>query len=74
MFGKAKKVERFYVYEPEPDITTYELALILKLYGTSRENDWHFENTFNKMPLGVQRHFRVLAGDEAQAMADKLAA
>lgn len=74
MFKSAKKVERFYVYDPKPDITTFELALVLKLYGTSRENDWHFEKSFNKMPNGVQRHFQVLVGDEAQAMADERAA
>ena len=52
------------VYLPQPDITTYELALVLKLltYFTlpsQMQTEGMLFEVCNSLPLNAQRHFQI---------------
>jgi len=53
------------VYSPQPDITIYELALVLKVftYGTlptELKTDEMLLSIYDDLPLEAKRHFRLI--------------
>lgn len=44
-------------WNPQPDITTYELALCIKVLLYKFPNRAALENNFNNQPDDVKRHF-----------------
>jgi hypothetical protein len=53
------------VYKPKPDITLYELALVLKVftYGTlpnELKTDTMLLNIYESLPEEAQRHFIII--------------
>ena len=60
MFQRMKRL----IYSPQPDITIYELALVLKVftYGTlpsQLKTDEMLFAIYNGLPPEAKRHFRV---------------
>lgn len=49
-----------YNWQPQPDITTYELALIIPILAF---HSFDFETAFNNLPKEAQRHFEKVVFD-----------
>ena len=59
MFSRPAKTR--IIWEPQPDITTYELAMAIKVIIASTEQFADVRATYDTLPNEVQRHFKVWA-------------
>jgi hypothetical protein len=53
-------------FEPQEDISAYELALALPIILRIVAHDWaaHYGQMIRALPAGTQRHFRLAVADE----------
>ena len=57
---KAIEDGRTFRYHPQPDISTYELALALVLLLQPDDNPLGCQKAYDALPSEVQRHFAVI--------------
>lgn len=57
--SEAGNRKPFYLWEPKPDITTFELAQCMKMFITAIVPEKRPGATWEALPDGAKRHFRI---------------